>query len=84
MRLNCADRYFALAEGDIFFEPDSRTEPVKRGALFRRLKAKGVIIVVLNHDAILIIVPDAIRTRWFPCRRPSPTTSNMPTNMPTG
>ena len=29
-------------QGDIFFEPDSSwTEPLNRGALFRRLKAKG-------------------------------------------
>jgi hypothetical protein len=51
----------AFAEGDIFFEPDSRTEPLNRGALFRRLNmlAKGVIIVVLNHDTILIILPEA-------------------------
>jgi hypothetical protein len=41
----------AFAEGDIFFEPDSScTEPLNRGPLFRRLKAKGVIVVVLNRD----------------------------------
>jgi hypothetical protein len=40
-----------LAADDIFFEPDAtRSEPVNRGALFRRLKANGVIVVVLNHD----------------------------------
>jgi hypothetical protein len=40
-----------LAAGDIFFEPDATwSEPVNRGALFRRLKANGVIVVVLNHD----------------------------------
>ena len=42
-----------FARGDIFFEPDSSwTEPLNRGALFRRLKAQGVIVVVLNHDVI--------------------------------
>ena len=48
-----------FAHGDIFFEPDSSwTEPLNRGALFRRLKAQGVIVVVLNHDVIPIILPD--------------------------
>src|SRR6476620_12193218 len=48
-----------FAQGDIFFEPDSSwTEPLNRGALFRRLKAQGVIVVVLNHDAIPIILPE--------------------------
>ena len=48
-----------FAQGDIFFEPDSSwTEPLNRGALFRRLKAQGVIVVVLNHDVIPIILPD--------------------------
>jgi len=54
--------YFDFAhfgKGDIFFEPDSSwTEPLNRGALFRRLKAQGVIVVVLNHDAIPIILPE--------------------------
>ena len=31
---------------------------MNRGALFRRLKAKGVIVVVLNHDAIPILLPE--------------------------
>ena len=49
----------AFAKGDIFFEPDSSwTEPLNRGALFRRLKAKGVIVVVLNHDAVPILLPE--------------------------
>lgn len=48
-----------FAKGDIFFEPDSSwTEPLNRGALFRRLKARGVIVVVLNHDAIPILLPE--------------------------
>src|SRR3990170_5337030 len=48
-----------FGQGDIFFEPDSSwTEPLNRGALFRRLKAKGVIVVVLNHDAIPILLPE--------------------------
>jgi glycosyltransferase involved in cell wall biosynthesis len=48
-----------FAQGDIFFEPDSSwTEPLNRGALFRRLKAQGVIVVVLNHDAIPILLPE--------------------------
>jgi len=47
-----------LAAGDIFFEPDATwSEPVNRGALFRRLKAKGVIVVVLNHDVIPFLLP---------------------------
>lgn len=47
-----------FAEGDIFFEPDSTwTEPLNRGALFRLLKAQGVIVVVLNHDAIPLLLP---------------------------
>ena len=54
--------YFDLdgfAEGDVWFEPDSTwTEPLNRGALFRQLKAKGVIVVVLNHDAIPVILPE--------------------------
>ncbi len=49
----------AFAEGDVLFEPDSTwTEPVSRGALFRKLKAKGVIVAVLNHDAIPVILPE--------------------------
>ena len=49
----------AFAKGDIFFEPDSSwTEPLNRGALFRLLKAKGVIVVVLNHDAVPILLPE--------------------------
>lgn len=49
----------AFGQGDIFFEPDSSwTEPLNRGALFRRLKAKGVIVVVLNHDVIPILLPE--------------------------
>ena len=49
----------AFAKGDIFFEPDSSwTEPLNCGALFRRLKAKRVIVVVLNHDAIPILLPE--------------------------
>jgi hypothetical protein len=49
----------ALVRGDIFFEPDSSwTEPLNRGALFRTLKEKGVIVVVLNHDAIPILLPE--------------------------
>jgi glycosyltransferase involved in cell wall biosynthesis len=49
----------ALVSGDIFFEPDSSwTEPLNRGALFRRLKANGVIVVVLNHDVIPILLPE--------------------------
>jgi len=49
----------AFAEGDVFFEPDSTwTEPLNRGELFRLLKAKGVIVVVLNHDAIPILLPE--------------------------
>src|SRR3990170_1181269 len=48
-----------FGQGDIFFEPDSSwTEPLNRGALFRRLKAKCVIVVVLNHDAIPILLPE--------------------------
>src|SRR5512147_646960 len=48
-----------FAQGDIFFEPDSSwTEPLNRGALFRRLKGQGVVVVVLNHDAIPIILPE--------------------------
>ena len=48
-----------FARGDIFFEPDSSwTEPLNRGALFRRLKAQGVIVVVLNHDVIPVILPE--------------------------
>jgi glycosyltransferase involved in cell wall biosynthesis len=51
--------FAAFAPGDIFFEPDSSwTEPLNRGALFRRLKAQGVIVVVLNHDVIPIILPE--------------------------
>jgi glycosyltransferase involved in cell wall biosynthesis len=49
----------AFRQGDIFFEPDSSwTEPLNRGALFRRLKAKGLIIAVLNHDVIPILLPE--------------------------
>jgi hypothetical protein len=62
-----ARAYFDLdtfGKGDIFFEPDSSwTEPLNRGALFRRLKAKGVIVVVLNHDAIPILPEVCHRTR---------------------
>ena len=48
-----------FAEGDIYFEPDSTwSEPLNRGALFRQLKAKGVIVVVLNHDAIPVLLPE--------------------------
>ena len=48
-----------FARGDIFFESDSSwTEPLNRGALFRRLKAQGVIVVVLNHDVIPILLPE--------------------------
>ncbi|MGH6826018.1 glycosyltransferase family 4 protein [Methyloceanibacter sp.] len=47
-----------LVQGDIFFEPDaSWTEPVNRGALFRLLKSRGVILVVLNHDIIPFLLP---------------------------
>jgi glycosyltransferase involved in cell wall biosynthesis len=53
--------YFDLdifAAGDVFFEPDAAwSEPVSRGALFRALKAKGVIVVVLNHDVIPFLLP---------------------------
>ncbi len=48
-----------FAAGDVFFEPDSAwTEPLNRGALFRLLKARGVIVVVLNHDVIPAILPE--------------------------
>jgi glycosyltransferase involved in cell wall biosynthesis/predicted GNAT family N-acyltransferase len=48
----------AFAPGDIFFEPDSSwTEPVNRGSLFRLLKSKGVIIVLLNYDVIPVLLP---------------------------
>ncbi len=48
----------SLAAGGIFFEPDATwSEPVNRGALFRRLKANGVIVVVLNHDVIPFLLP---------------------------
>ena len=51
--------FAAFAQGDVFFEPDSSwTEPLNRGALFRRLKAQGVIVVVLNHDVIPILFPE--------------------------
>jgi glycosyltransferase involved in cell wall biosynthesis len=50
----------AFAEGDVFFEPDSTwTELLNRSSLFRLLKSKGVIVVVLNHDAIPMILPEA-------------------------
>jgi glycosyltransferase involved in cell wall biosynthesis len=49
----------AFGRGDIFFEPDSTwSEPVPRGMLFRQLKARGVIIVVLNHDVIPLLLPE--------------------------
>jgi glycosyltransferase involved in cell wall biosynthesis len=55
-------RYFdldALERGDIFFEPDSTwSEPIPRAMLFRRLKAKGVIVVILNHDVIPVLLPE--------------------------
>ena len=48
----------AFAAGDIFFEPDATwSEPINRGALFRRLKANGVVVVVLNHDVIPFLMP---------------------------
>jgi hypothetical protein len=47
----------------VFFEPDSTwTEPLNRGSLFRLLKAKGVIIVVLNHDALPVILREVCHT----------------------
>jgi glycosyltransferase involved in cell wall biosynthesis len=57
------DRHYfnldAIRRGDIFFEPDSTwSEPVPRGDLFRRLKAKGVIVVILNHDVIPVLLPE--------------------------
>ncbi len=55
-------RYFnldAVQPGDIFLEPDSTwSEPVPRGDLFRRLKAKGAIVVILNHDVIPVLLPE--------------------------
>ena len=49
----------AFAAGDIYFEVDSTwTELLNRGALFRRLKASGVVMVILNHDAIPVILPE--------------------------
>jgi glycosyltransferase involved in cell wall biosynthesis len=49
----------AFHRGDIFFEPDSTwSEPVPRGTLFRLLKTKGVIIVILNHDVIPLLLPE--------------------------
>jgi len=72
-----------LAAGDIFFEPDATwSEPVNRGALFRRLKANGVIVVVLNHASTSFPFScprPSRRTRSFPSPRPSPTIFNMPT-----
>jgi glycosyltransferase involved in cell wall biosynthesis len=48
-----------FGQGDVFFEPDSSwTEPLNRGALFRRLKARGMIVVLLNHDVIPILLPE--------------------------
>ena len=48
-----------FARGDIYFEPDSTwSEPLNRGALFRALKAKGVIVVILNHDVIPVLLPE--------------------------
>ena len=47
-----------FAAGDVLFEPDaSWIEPVSRSALFRLLKSKGVIVVVLNHDVIPFLLP---------------------------
>jgi hypothetical protein len=73
--------FAAFTQGDIFFEPDSSwTEPLNRGALFRRLEAQGVIVVVLNHNAIPIILLEFCHPiRSSHSRRPSPTTCNMPT-----
>jgi glycosyltransferase involved in cell wall biosynthesis len=49
----------AFAQGDIFFEPDATwTDPLNRGVLFRKLKAKGVLVVVLNHDIIPFLMPE--------------------------
>jgi glycosyltransferase involved in cell wall biosynthesis len=51
--------FHTFAQGDIYFEPDSTwSEPLNRGALFRQLKAKGVIVVILNHDAIPVLLPE--------------------------
>ena len=48
----------AFTVGDVFFEPDSTwTEPLSRGSLFRLLKGKGVVIVLLNHDVIPVLQP---------------------------
>src|SRR5262245_27199286 len=49
----------AFAPGDVYFEPDSTwTELLNRGSLFRLLKAKGVIVAVLNHDIIPMLLPE--------------------------
>jgi glycosyltransferase involved in cell wall biosynthesis/predicted GNAT family N-acyltransferase len=48
-----------LAAGDVFFEIDAGwNEPLDRGSLFRLLKRRGVIIVLLNHDVIPLIHPE--------------------------
>jgi glycosyltransferase involved in cell wall biosynthesis len=48
----------AFTAGDVFFEPDSTwTEPLNRGSLFRLLKSRGVIVVLLNHDVIPVLLP---------------------------
>jgi hypothetical protein len=55
--------FAAFTQGGIFFEPDSSwTEPLNPGALFRRLEAQGVIVVVLNHNAIPIILLEVCNT----------------------
>jgi len=55
-------RYFdfdSFGVGEIFFEIDSTwDQALDRGDLFRRLKRRGLIIVVLNHDVIPILFPD--------------------------
>jgi glycosyltransferase involved in cell wall biosynthesis len=49
----------AFTSGDVYFEPDSTwTELLNRGSLFRSLKAKGVIVAVLNHDIIPMLLPE--------------------------
>jgi glycosyltransferase involved in cell wall biosynthesis len=48
----------AFTAGDVFFEPDSTwTELLNRGSLFRLLKSRGVIVVLLNHDVIPVLLP---------------------------
>jgi glycosyltransferase involved in cell wall biosynthesis len=48
----------AFTARDIFFEPDSTwAEPLNRGSLFRLLKSRGVIVVLLNHDVIPVPLP---------------------------